>query len=323
MKHLGKLSIFDLYMLEKGDEISSVAHKVEKTCYILSGPGLFMLKKTDHFWSLKKVNVPGSPVLTEMACVTDLPKIKKDLFMQAVAFFKAIYDRDKTEAVLVLYWNPKTNDMVWSCPEQKNSGGSSEYKDSPPGEGYMPILHTHSHASMTAFHSGTDDNDEKFIDGYNITVGKLNGNIEYESRVMIGGVSIKVAMSFIIDGWTEEMPSFPGEWMKKAKKKKFYQYNAGGKGRFSAPGGFGLPAHQRNLSIGHVGSINKVGGGKVSASVGHNGMPLAGGFIQETFLDNADDTEDMYPDNIYQSIFLEKKFGGLIESESNKSPRNV
>lgn len=310
MKKIGKLSLFDLFLLEKNDDIEKTVNSLKGTCYLLGGDGLYMFKRTEFFWSVKRVKVPNTPNIKPMGKLYGLPKIPKAIFMQAVAFFKAIYERDKTEAVLVLYWNPKTNDMLWSCPEQENSGASSEYTDQPPEVGYIPLLHTHSHAAMTAFHSGTDDKDEEFIDGYNITVGKLNmQSPEYESRVMIGGLAMKCTMSDIIDDWEDNFGSFPQEWMKKAKRKTYIKPAAAG-----ANGRYGYHNQSFRGSVAKVGAnrIPLAGCGPVSES-DQQAMAMGGPVsdtIQQSLFDDMD--QGYYPDNPLQGVFMEERFGGIV-----------
>jgi len=208
VKELGKIGFLKLYLLEKADKVSEL--KLEETCYLLGGLGLFMYKSNDLFKSIARCEVPNSCDVLPFIDASKLPKIPKAFLDQAIAFFKKVYDLHKTESALILYWDKTT--FKWSCPKQKVSGGSVSYVEEHPGEGWLPILHMHSHASMSAFHSGTDDKDEFYVDGYNITIGKLNDIFEFECRIMLGKAQQKCKLSDII---FEELPeaSFPNEWL--------------------------------------------------------------------------------------------------------------
>lgn len=208
MKELGKIGFLKLFLLEKDDKVKEL--KIEDTCYLLSGLGLFMYKSNDLFSSLAKCCVPNSPDITPFIDASKLPKIPRVYMEQAISFFRKIYELHKTEAALILYWNKTT--FKWSCPKQKVSGGSVSYMEEHPGDGWLPILHMHSHASMSAFHSGTDDKDEFYVDGYNITIGKLNEEPEFECRIMLGKAQQKCKMHDIIEEWVVKT-EFPNEWL--------------------------------------------------------------------------------------------------------------
>lgn len=208
MKELGKIGFLKCYLLEKADDPSKL--ELEETCYLLGGLGLFMYKSNDLFKSIARCEVPNSCDVKPLIDASKLPKIPKIYLDQAIAFFKKIYDLHKTEAALILYWNRTT--FKWSCPKQKVSGGSVSYNEEHPGDGWLPILHMHSHASMSAFHSGVDDKDEAYVDGYNITIGKLNDIFEFECRIMLGKAQQKCKLSDIIQEITPEA-IFPNEWL--------------------------------------------------------------------------------------------------------------
>jgi hypothetical protein len=207
VRELGKIGFLKCYLLEKGDDTSKL--ELTETCYLLGGTGLFMYKSNELFKAIVRTDVPNScdvkPLLE-----TNLPKIPRIYIDQAISFFKKIYDIHKTEAALILYWNKSA--FKWSCPKQKVSGGSVNYTEDHPGEGWLPILHMHSHADMSAFHSGVDNKDEKYVDGYNITIGKLNDIFEFECRIMVGKADKKVKMSEIIEDWITEVV-FPNDWL--------------------------------------------------------------------------------------------------------------
>jgi hypothetical protein len=206
MKFLSKISHLNLYMLDKEDNLDSI----QESCYILTGEGLFLYKVNDLFKSFTKCNVPNTPDLKTFIDSSKLPKIPRKYIDEAISFFKKVYDIHKTESVLILYWNK--NEFKWSCPKQTVSSGSVSYEEEHQGEGWIPILHIHSHASMSAFHSGTDDKDENNVDGYNVTVGKLNAEPEFESRIILGKVKVKCSMSNIFDNWYGGA-DVPNEWL--------------------------------------------------------------------------------------------------------------
>jgi len=209
VRELGKIGFLKLFLLEKEDKLEDL--KLEETCYLLGGFGLYMYKSNELFKSLARCNVPNSPEVKPYIDASKLPKIPRRYMDQAICFFKKIYELHKSEAALILYWN-KT-EFKWSCPKQSVTGGSVSYKEDHPGDGWLAILHMHSHASMSAFHSGTDDKDEQYVDGYNITIGKMNtDSYEFECRIMLGKAQEKCTMSDIIENWVVNS-EFPNEWL--------------------------------------------------------------------------------------------------------------
>lgn len=209
MRELGKIGLFKLYLLEKEDKVEDL--KIEEICYLLGGHGLYMYRCNDLFKSLSKCNVPNSPEIKPYIDASKLPKIPRVYMDQAISFFRKIYELHKSEAALILYWNKTT--FKWSCPKQTVSGASVRYEEEHPGDGWIPILHMHSHAGMSAFHSGVDDKDEVNVDGYNITIGKLNEDShEFECRIMLGKAHQKCSMSDIIEDWVTQAV-FPNEWL--------------------------------------------------------------------------------------------------------------
>ena len=214
-----------IFLLEKEDDLNGFLKDVENTCYFITKQGFFTCVITENYKTIKKVD--SIPYLFESKMEEDeivnfnLPKIPRNIFFQSVSFFKEVFEKYKSEAALVLYWD-KESRFKWVCPEQKVSSGGVDYELDPPTENWISILHIHSHASMSAFHSGKDDKDEQFIDGYNVTVGKLNcQHPEYESRIILNGVEHKLKMSDIVEDWEDIYPDYPKDWMNNVSEKEF------------------------------------------------------------------------------------------------------
>jgi len=145
----------------------------------------------------------------------NLPRlIPLEIVNQVVAFFGDVTDRFGTEAVLPLYYSPLIEEFMAVPPARITSlsGGGIEFEFGDTPAGYVPICRFHSHADMQAFHSGTDDADER-DDGLYITIGNTGrGKIpSYSCSVVCDGSRRQLEPHEVIDGL--EPVSYPAEWM--------------------------------------------------------------------------------------------------------------
>lgn len=116
-------------------------------------------------------------------------KIPFVVYWKIVEFFRAVLDDLKSstseshggnlEAFILVIYNPKTDSFHLYVPPHRVSGGRVEYdikgvKDEFPG--CYIVLDVHSHHSMGAFFSGTDDKDDN-RDRYSGVIGKIDGLI--------------------------------------------------------------------------------------------------------------------------------------------------
>lgn len=86
---------------------------------------------------------------------------------------------------------------------------------------YRLIGSIHSHGSMGAFHSSTDDGDEFDFDGLHITVGTIDTNPTYSCRFISCGHDFKISDIKDIVEMPELSGEFPEEWSKQVSKKQF------------------------------------------------------------------------------------------------------
>lgn len=144
---------------------------------------------------LPKERVSGSSLnLTE-----HFPKISMRNMVFVHAYFAAIYEKFKSEAIVLFHRDPGATDYTVVVPESYSATATSlTYDHSQPRFcttcrvcstqeiDVCPRCNTntmvkteiygtaHSHGSMSAFHSGTDDAHEKNQTGFHITFGNVN-----------------------------------------------------------------------------------------------------------------------------------------------------
>jgi len=146
----------------------------DDTCYIIGKTGVFLKKKLDMIESL--VPVQGINFLEDVVPYVKLhiDPIPVKEFGKILGFFKYAYNTYKSEAQAILHYCIKTRKWIVEVPLQEATAGSVRYKSELSYPEYLRIGTIHSHASMSAFHSGTDVHDEEDWDGLHITLGNMN-----------------------------------------------------------------------------------------------------------------------------------------------------
>ena len=156
--------------------------------YLLTKDGLFLVKSTSFFTAA--VPVQGIPWLAAQEPEVRLtaPPLPAGLLLQTLAFFRAVYSRYKSEAVALLAWREATGAYELVIPHQTVGGSHCDYeiKDFPPG--LMRLGTIHSHAGLEAFHSERDENDERYEDGFHLTLGNIDGDLSISCSVVVQGL---------------------------------------------------------------------------------------------------------------------------------------
>jgi len=155
--------------------------------YLLSRDGLFLVKRTPFFEAT--VPAPGIPWLQSQGTRVRIhaPALPAGLLLQCLAFFRAVYQRHRSEAVVLLGWREATRDYELVVPHQTVGGGHCDYEIKEFPAGLVRLGTIHSHAGVEAFHSERDINDERFEDGFHFTVGNIDGDITLSCAVVVQG----------------------------------------------------------------------------------------------------------------------------------------
>lgn len=175
--------MFPIYLYEGGEL------PVDEICYLIAKQGIYIKKKVGLVESLTKVDKIS--ILNELKpwAKMDLPKISGPQMAKIISFFKAVVDTYSGEANVFLYYSETENKYTLAVPKQEVSGAACDYEEATSIPGYNLIGTIHSHARMSAFHSGTDDKDEKHFDGLHITIGHLTD--DYQS----------ISVSIVVNGY--------------------------------------------------------------------------------------------------------------------------
>jgi hypothetical protein len=198
-----------------------------------------MIVASDGIFQLKRIVLGGLPVIEAVTRMGEgwdgdglLPwggpslrlgfaeKIPQIVLQQAVSFFRAVFDRFQTEAIVLLWYAPGAPEgQRWQimAPEQTVDPAHCHYDD--PGaapSGWYCAGTIHSHGGMGSFHSGVDDHDEDHRDGIHITVGRVNSLVEFAVSVMVNGERFKLELADVVAG--VQPTAFPAEWLERVTK---------------------------------------------------------------------------------------------------------
>lgn len=185
--------------------------------FLVANKGVFLVKDTDLYRAC--VEVKGVPDLLsqEESIQLKIPKIPKTVVETGMGFFKAIFQRHRSEGMLLLFFSP-TEGFRLEAPRQTiyNSwyGGSYpsvEYENPPTPVGFTRLGTWHSHAAYSASHSREDHQDEVGEDGLHVVVGNLDLPIpSFSFSFMINGRRFLLKKEDVIEGY--DQPIFPAPW---------------------------------------------------------------------------------------------------------------
>ncbi len=109
----------------------------------------------------------------------EAPPIPAKLIGQVVNFFERIYDRQHTEAAVLLVMHEETKEWRIFVPTQLVSHGGVNYVHEPLHikRPWVTVGSIHSHCDFGAGHSSTDTGDAEDFDGLHMTTGHIKQDI--------------------------------------------------------------------------------------------------------------------------------------------------
>lgn len=168
---------------------------LKKINYVTAANGLFRVEKTPIAIFKSQVEkfeklIPGLEVM-EAGPELLIPKIPFKYLQMALSFYRDVNDKDKTEASLLFFWNSNNKvlpekysdgtdvkglledgQLVIYVPRQRNSKTLSEFHMDPMvdwlRDNLTMLCESHSHNTMDAFFSGTDDANENSTQFYGV-----------------------------------------------------------------------------------------------------------------------------------------------------------
>lgn len=190
-------------------------------------PIVILPSKDGRFYRLEK-----NPIGTFIAPAQTLPefqavdtafqlsmkKIPLELLFQCIAFFRSIWMKQGTEALAMIRYNKVTGEYRIDVPEQNASLEGVEAVDGTYelDEDSIHVMDIHSHHTMDALFSTTDNRDERKTGLYAV-VGRFDDPVpDITLRASCGGYFFPVELSAVFA--TES--SHPATWMDKVHKQK-------------------------------------------------------------------------------------------------------
>ncbi len=139
--------------------------------YVIGSNGVFELRKNRIGVACKEMakfttplaGIPAGEGNLKEGYLLGVPKVPFLFYQQIVAFFRDVNDAHKTEAMVQVWFNHDTGLHQLHVPLQNVSGGMVEHAgdfDKDPSGNFSHVMDIHSHHTMGAFWSGTDDADE-------------------------------------------------------------------------------------------------------------------------------------------------------------------
>jgi PRTRC genetic system protein A len=200
----------------------------KKVCYVLQGHGLWEVRKNrlGTFTSqVEKFQVPGLIADLEESWELNVPRIPAKILVQIVSFFRKIHRSLNSEVFVQVFYDWEKKEYFPHVPQQTVSGASVRYTNEFEDDaGKTLVFEIHSHNTMGAFFSGTDDADEK-SDRFFGVVGKINQYYpEMLIRLVVGGRKQSVDVDELFDIDADEnyfAEVFPAEWISKVNEQRF------------------------------------------------------------------------------------------------------
>jgi hypothetical protein len=178
------------------------------------------LSGEDRFIRLRVDSIPGyteeTAVFSEGLKFLPAGKIPFDLYKKILGFFKEVIKVKKSnlEAMIWVLWE-QDKGYYLHVPNQSVSKASATYDWSDIPGGATLVLDVHSHNTMGAFFSGTDNGD----DGKNICYSGVIGNLDKEPqsvwRFNYLSQNSPVEFETVFDVPPKEATDIPSEWVSK------------------------------------------------------------------------------------------------------------
>ncbi|MBI2632986.1 MAG: hypothetical protein HYW78_01175 [Parcubacteria group bacterium] len=192
--------------------------------YIIAKNGVFQVKKTKFFVSSTLVFESKNkreiewlhPHKSSIKLALQ-KKIPFERIAQVMSFFKDVYQKYHSEAIVIMYWFEKDERYEMKAPNQKVAPGRLPYYEVGKNpDGAVRVGTIHSHGRIDAFHSNIDHADEENDDGIHITIGNIDTIVSISCSIMADGERQIIDVDDIIEG--NQFVSFPNDWTEHVKE---------------------------------------------------------------------------------------------------------
>ncbi|MNK27621.1 hypothetical protein D3C87_459830 [compost metagenome] len=164
------------------EELQAAVDQGFNEIFVMTGKEIIKhhkLRGQNRHIRLKVESIPGytPPQINEVVNFLPAGKVPISLFDRVVAFFKQVMEVKKSdlEAMAWICWNQEQGYHI-IIPNQTVSKASASYDWSSLPAGTTIVVDIHSHNTMGAFFSGTDNRDDSNAIGFSGVVGQINNN---------------------------------------------------------------------------------------------------------------------------------------------------
>jgi PRTRC genetic system protein A len=185
--------------------------------FVVARDGLYLRKRSLLGLSQTKVervaHLPAGKAFLDYR----LGKLPAELMSQVIGLFRAVYDRQQTEALVLLLWQADRFELL--VPSQSASSVSVRHKldDSSLPAGSRLVGTIHSHGAFSAFASATDEDDEADLDGLHVVVGDLlRPRPSFSAALVVDGHRFGTRPSQVLERPRAVVPP-PDEWLARVK----------------------------------------------------------------------------------------------------------
>jgi len=214
--------------------------------FVMDGEGVKKVTKNEIGTFVEKVNEIPLDVVDESFEWT-LPKIPLELLLQIELWFKA----HTSEIMAQIFWNRDEKKYFIYIPEQEVSGASVHAKRNEELEKrHLLVLDIHSHNTMGAFFSGTDDADERGCRIFGV-IGEIDSADGSMLKLRAGRKNVALKAVF-------EYPDFPREeWDKKIIQQTFAEKYP----NYGKTWRYGVQSDADKYRDAHMKDVHKIGVG--------------------------------------------------------------
>lgn len=218
-----------------------------KEIYIMTLKGTYkhhILRGENRYVRIKVDKIPGytEPAIEEGMNFLPAGKIPYSIYEQVLAFFKKVMEVkvSEVEAMIHVLYNAELGYHL-GVPPQTVSKASASYDWNYIPAGTSVIIDIHSHNTMGAFFSGTDDRDDRGNISFSGVFGKLKDREPMTIwRFNYFDKKFVATAEDLFEVPARPAVDIPQEWIDKVSTPS---YTTSYKGGYSGPGNVGRPVH--------------------------------------------------------------------------------
>ncbi len=208
-----------------------------KEVYIVSTKGIIkhhQLRGDGRYVRLAVKDIPGykEPAITPEMNFLPGGKIPYILYQQVEAFFRQVIQMKGTalEAMIFVLWN-KTDGYFLHVPTQTVAAAAVTFDPTSIPSGSTVVVNIHSHGTMNAFFSGTDDNNDKDLIQFSGVFGQFQNAIPQTTwRFNYYTTKFKAEVSDMFEVPGQPQVEIPADWISKVEQRTYTTslYKGGG-----------------------------------------------------------------------------------------------